>query len=103
MIRENKTGHALPPHGTRLPFASRRPPLTVASGLLEGRGAVCEFGRGSSRGDGRVRVQALGHLVADEVDETLEGLLHVDVVLGAGLEELETLGRGKDKRHVMNL
>lgn len=68
--------------------------LTVAPGLLQGRGRVCEFGGGRPRGDGRVRVQALGHLVADEVHEALEGLLHVDVVLGAGLEELETFGGG---------
>lgn len=71
--------------------------LTVASRLLEGRSRVREFGGGRPRGDGRIRVQALGHLVADEVDEALEGLLHVDVVLGAGLEELKTFwggGRG---------
>lgn len=66
--------------------------LTVASRLLEGRSRVREFGGGRPRGDCRIRVQALGHLVADEVDEALEGLLHVDVVLGAGLEELETFG-----------
>lgn len=74
------------------PAAASHPPqsLTVASRLLEGRSRVREFGGGRPRGDCRVRVQALGHLVADEVDEALEGLLHVDVVLGAGLEELET-------------
>lgn len=64
--------------------------LTIASLLLEGRSRVREFGGGCPRGDGWIRVQALGHLVADEVDEALEGLLHVDVVLGAGLEELKT-------------
>lgn len=58
--------------------------------MLEGRGAVCQFGGGGSRGDGRIRVQALGHLVADEVDETFKGLLDVDVVLGACLKELKT-------------
>lgn len=67
--------------------------LTVASRLLEGRSRVREFGGGRPRGDGRVRVQALGHLVADEVDEALKGLLHVDVVLGAGLKELKTFWR----------
>lgn len=64
--------------------------LTVASRLLEGRSGVCEFGSGRSRGDGRIGVQALRHLVANQVDKTLEGLLHVDVVLGAGLKELKT-------------
>lgn len=34
-------------------------------------------------------VQALGHLFADDVHQALEGLLDVDVVLGAGLEELK--------------
>lgn len=72
--------------------------LTVASRLLEGRSRVREFGGGRPRGDGRIRVQALGHLVADEVDEALEGLLHVDVVLGAGLKELETFGEENGKQ-----
>lgn len=34
-------------------------------------------------------VQALGHLFADDVHQALESLLDVDVVLGAGLEELK--------------
>lgn len=72
--------------------------LTVASWLLEGRSRVREFGGGRPRGDGRIRVQALGHLVADEVDEALEGLLHVDVVLSAGLKELETFGGKSSKQ-----
>lgn len=36
-----------------------------------------------------VSLHALVHLLADDVHEALEHLLHVDVVLGAGLEELE--------------
>lgn len=64
--------------------------LTVAPGLLERRSAVREFGAGHSCGDGRIAVQALGHLVADEVDEAFEGLLHVDVVFGAGFKEFKT-------------
>lgn len=35
-------------------------------------------------------IQALGHLFTDDVNEALKGLLHVDVVLSAGLEELKT-------------
>lgn len=73
------------------PVASGHQSLTVASRLLKGRSAVCEFGSGSSRGDGRISVQALGHLVANEVNETLKGLLHIDVVLGTGFKELKTL------------
>jgi len=37
-----------------------------------------------------VALDALVHLLADDVHEALEHLLHVDVVLGADLEELET-------------
>lgn len=41
-------------------------------------------------GDGGVGcVQRLRHLLTDDVHQPLEGLLDVDVVLGAGLEELE--------------
>ena len=38
----------------------------------------------------RVGVQALGHLVADEVDQTLEDRRHVDVVLGRRLVKFQT-------------
>ena len=40
--------------------------------------------------DRRVRVEALRHLVAYEVDQTLEDIVDVDVHLGRRLEELET-------------
>lgn len=45
-------------------------------------------------------VQALRHLFADDVHQALEGLLDVDVVLGAGLEELKACrgGRGLQRR-----
>lgn len=94
---EKKTLLTLSPHRIY-----RRPPppqpllprrLTVAGGLLEGRSTVREFGGGGSRGDGGIAVQAVGHLVTNEVNEALEGLLHVDVVLGAGLEEFKSFGR----------
>ena len=58
--------------------------------LLKGRGAVAQLGGGGPRGDGRVRVQALRHLVTDQVHQPLEGLLHVHVVLGTRLKELKT-------------
>jgi len=38
----------------------------------------------------RVGVQALGHLVADEVDQALEYRRHVDVVLGRRLVKFQT-------------
>lgn len=34
--------------------------------------------------------QGLIHLLADDIHQALEDLLHVDVLLGAGLKELET-------------
>lgn len=95
--RPRPTLNALAPPplpGGTLPLPLLPQSLTVASRLLEGRSRIREFGGGRPRGDRRIRVQALGHLVADEVDEALEGLLHVDVVLGAGLEELETFAGG---------
>ena len=39
---------------------------------------------------------ALVHLVADDVHQPLKHLLHVDVVFGAGLEELEPWRGGKE-------
>ena len=41
-------------------------------------------------GDGRVRVETLRHLVADDVDERLKHDLHVVVVLRRRLKELQT-------------
>ena len=38
----------------------------------------------------RAGFQGLIHLLADDVHQALEDLLHVDVLLGAGLEELKT-------------
>ena len=37
-----------------------------------------------------VSVHALVHLVTDDVYQAIKHLLHVDVVFGTGLEELET-------------
>lgn len=39
--------------------------------------------------DGWVGLQALGHFVTDDIYEALEGLLHVDVILGAGFKKLK--------------
>lgn len=100
-LRESKTLYTLPPYRTcaALPLASWHQSLTVASRLLEGRSAVCEFGSGSSCGDGWISVQALGHLVANKVNKTFKGLLHVDVVLGAGLKEFKTLEKQVSEDH----
>lgn len=43
------------------------------------------------------RVQRLGHLLADDVHQALKGLFDVDVVLGAGLKELEPCGQGRQR------
>lgn len=40
-----------------------------------------------------VSLHALVHLLADDVHQTLKHLLHVDVVLRAGLKELEACAR----------
>lgn len=92
MLKEQNSVHCTAVQEHHCPPAALRlhQSLTVAPGLLERRSAVCEFGAGRSRGDGRIAVQALGHLVADEVDEAFEGLLHVDVVFGAGFKEFKT-------------
>lgn len=54
-------------------------------------------------GDGGVVVvQALRHPLADDVHQPLEGLLHVDVIFGAGFEVLETCPeRGGKKKAVV--
>ena len=52
---------------------------------------LCQLGPLFGPRDGGISsVQALRHLFTDDVDQALEGLLHIDVVLGAGLEELKT-------------
>lgn len=37
-----------------------------------------------------VSLHALTHLLTDDVHQTLKHLLHIDVVLSAGLKEVET-------------
>lgn len=64
--------------------------VLVRGGLL-----VRELGSLLGAGDRRVgRVQRFRHLLADDVHQPLEGLLDVDVVLGAGLKKFKTWGRG---------
>ena len=49
--------------------------------------------------NGRVGVQTLAHLVADDVDEPLEDRLYVDVLLRRRLEELKSCRHTK-RKHV---
>lgn len=64
-------------------------------GLLVG-----QLGALLGTGDGRLGcVKGLGHLFADDVHEALEGLLHIDVVLGTRLEELKPWYREKQDKH----
>lgn len=57
---------------------------------MGGRRLLGELGALFGPCDGRVPgVQALRHLLADDVHQPLEGLLHVDVVFGTGLKELK--------------
>lgn len=54
-------------------------------------GLLCQLGPLFGPCDGRVSgVQALRHLFTDDVNQSLEGLLHVDVVFGTGFKELKT-------------
>lgn len=58
--------------------------------LVRGGRLLCQLGSLLGPCDSRISgVQALGHLFADDVHQALKGLLDVDVVLGAGLKELE--------------
>lgn len=51
----------------------------------------------SGSGDvGVIVVEALGHPLTDDVHQPLKGLLYVDVVFSARLEEFKTCRRGGD-------
>jgi len=67
---------------------------SAGSGAGRSTGAARALGRETLRlrvvEHGRVGVEALGHLVADEVDEALENRRHVDVVLRRRLVKLQT-------------
>lgn len=63
--------------------------------VLVGRGRLlCQLGPllGPCNG-GIAGIQTLRHLFTDDIDKAFKGLLHVDVVLSAGLEELKTWRR----------
>lgn len=70
--------------------------------LLAGAAAVLLGGRVLKTGVSvvwhDVSIHAFVHFVTDDVHQALENLLYVDVVFGAGLEELEAWKRemGKD-------
>lgn len=49
---------------------------------------------GGLGGRRRLHVHALRHLDADDVDQSLEHLPHIDVLLGTGLVVLEACSRG---------
>lgn len=63
--------------------------LTATAGLRWRRGFLesCILLCG---GDGRVRLQTLGHLVTDDVHKTLKCLLDINVILGTCFKKLET-------------
>ena len=63
--------------------------LAAAVGLWRGR-RFLESRALLRGGDGWVGLQALGHFVTDDVHKALEHLLHIDILLGAGLKELKT-------------
>lgn len=47
-----------------------------------------------------VTVEALVHLLTDDVHQPVEDLLHVDVVFSTGLKKLEACGARGEKRHL---
>lgn len=64
-------------------------PLTAAAARLGGRGIP--KGRAFSVAAwARARFQGLIHLLTDDVHKALKHLLHIDILLGAGLKELKT-------------
>lgn len=64
--------------------------------LVRRSGLLCQLGPLFGPCDsGIAGVQTLRHLFTDDVDQALKGLLHIDVVLGTGLEELETWRRNR--------
>lgn len=74
-------------------WGSQGPNLTAAAAWLWGWGIPKgrAFSIGAWAGAG---FQGFIHLVTDDVHQALEHLLHIDVLLGAGLKELKTwMGR----------
>lgn len=74
-------------------WGGQGPNLTAAAARLRGWGIPegWAFPIAAWAGAG---FQGLIHLVTDDIHQALEHLLHVDVLLGAGLEELKTwMGR----------
>ena len=54
-------------------------------------GLLCQLGPLFGPCDSGISgIEALGHLFTDDVHQPLKGLLHINVVLGAGLKELKT-------------
>lgn len=64
-------------------------PLTATAARLGGRG-IPEGRAFSVAAWARARFQGLIHLLTDDVHKALKHLLHIDILLGAGLKELKT-------------
>jgi hypothetical protein len=67
---------------------SRGPVLTAAAAGLGGWG-VPQGRAFAIAAWARVGLQGLVHLLTDDIHQTLEDLLHIDVLLGTGLKELK--------------
>lgn len=64
-------------------------PCLARAVLLQQRWGVCEpRGLGGAQ-HGGVCVHRVRHLIADGIHQTLEGLSHTDVLLGAGFKEVK--------------
>lgn len=64
--------------------------LAATVRLLRGRRVVGQSGSGRSRGNSRVGLKSVWHLVANDVHQTFKCLLDVDVVLCACLKKLKS-------------
>ena len=64
-------------------------PCLARAALLQQRRGVRETGVLGGPQQGGVCVQRIRHLVANGIHQTLEGLPHADVLLGAGFKEVK--------------
>lgn len=80
------------------PFAAAAPPSAGAAARRAAARRLLQVGRVVVGRRADVAVWTLVHLLADGVDQAVKHLLDVDVVLGAGLKELEACGGSASTR-----
>lgn len=65
-------------------------PSLAATAARLGRGGLPQGGAFPIAAGAGAGIQGLVHFLTDDIHQALEDLLHVDILLGTGLEELET-------------